>query len=133
MILFLLAFATAETPFITGEAPSTSQPRKAKKRATTSENRANLTKHHSPGFETRDHLIAKMTGTNGSSNGGARVGTTTVKQGLAQMLKGGVIVSSDSCYPRLYESWNSSTSNFRLDWRCCCCCCSDVLADIVTL
>lgn len=39
-----------------------------------------------------------MTGTNGSnggSNGGATVGTTRVKQGLAQMLKGGVIVSSN--------------------------------------
>jgi hypothetical protein len=37
-----------------------------------------------------------MTGTNGNgngSNGNARVGTSTVKQGLAQMLKGGVIVS----------------------------------------
>jgi hypothetical protein len=33
-----------------------------------------------------------MTGTNGS----ARVGTSTVKQGLAQMLKGGVIVSGTS-------------------------------------
>lgn len=33
-----------------------------------------------------------MTGTNGS----ARVGTSTVKQGLAQMLKGGVIVSGIS-------------------------------------
>lgn len=32
-----------------------------------------------------------MTGSNG--NGSARVGTSTVKQGLAQMLKGGVIVS----------------------------------------
>jgi len=38
---------------------------------------------------------ATMTGTNGNgSNGnGARVGTDRVKQGLAQMLKGGVIVS----------------------------------------
>ena len=40
-----------------------------------------------------------MAGTNGSNgngngNGSARVGTSTVKQGLAQMLKGGVIVSS---------------------------------------
>jgi len=44
-----------------------------------------------------------MAGTNGSSNDGgengsssssARIGTTKVKQGLAQMLKGGVIVSS---------------------------------------
>ena len=36
-----------------------------------------------------------MTGpSNGSSNGnGAKVGTDTVKMGLAQMLKGGVIVS----------------------------------------
>lgn len=32
-----------------------------------------------------------MTGSNG--NGSARVGTDRVKQGLAQMLKGGVIVS----------------------------------------
>lgn len=41
-----------------------------------------------------------MAGTNGSNgngngNGSARVGTSTVKQGLAQMLKGGVIVSRD--------------------------------------
>jgi hypothetical protein len=41
-----------------------------------------------------------MAGTNGSSGNGengsssARIGTTKVKQGLAQMLKGGVIVSS---------------------------------------
>ena len=38
-----------------------------------------------------------MTGTNGNGNGNgngsAKVGTSTVKQGLAQMLKGGVIVS----------------------------------------
>ena len=34
-----------------------------------------------------------MTATNGNSNGSAKVGTSTVKQGLAQMLKGGVIVS----------------------------------------
>jgi len=34
-------------------------------------------------------------GSNGNGNGnGARVGTSRVKQGLAQMLKGGVIVSS---------------------------------------
>mmetsp|Transcript_26942 Transcript_26942/g.50454 ORF Transcript_26942/g.50454 Transcript_26942/m.50454 type:complete len:334 (-) Transcript_26942:200-1201(-) len=33
-----------------------------------------------------------MTGTNGNGNGSARVGTSTVKQGLAQMLKGGVIM-----------------------------------------
>lgn len=36
-----------------------------------------------------------MTETNGSngSNGHAQIGTIRVKQGLAQMLKGGVIVS----------------------------------------
>ena len=34
-----------------------------------------------------------MTGTNGNGNG-AKIGTLKVKQGLAQMLKGGVIVSS---------------------------------------
>jgi pyridoxal biosynthesis lyase PdxS len=34
-----------------------------------------------------------MTESNGNGNGSARVGTTIVKQGLAQMLKGGVIVS----------------------------------------
>ena len=34
-----------------------------------------------------------MTGTNGNGNG-AKIGTDKVKQGLAQMLKGGVIVSS---------------------------------------
>lgn len=34
-----------------------------------------------------------MTGTNGNGNGSAKVGTDRVKQGLAQMLKGGVIVS----------------------------------------
>ncbi len=34
-----------------------------------------------------------MAGTNGNGNG-AKIGTDKVKQGLAQMLKGGVIVSS---------------------------------------
>ena len=34
-----------------------------------------------------------MTGTNGSNGNGATIGTAKVKQGLAQMLKGGVIVS----------------------------------------
>ena len=35
-----------------------------------------------------------MTGTNGANgSNGATIGTTKVKQGLAQMLKGGVIVS----------------------------------------
>ena len=33
------------------------------------------------------------TGENGTNGNGARVGTSRVKQGLAQMLKGGVIVS----------------------------------------
>ena len=34
---------------------------------------------------------------NGSNGNGAKVGTDKVKQGLAQMLKGGVIVSCDRC------------------------------------
>ena len=36
-----------------------------------------------------------MAGTNGNGNGNGapKIGTDTVKQGLAQMLKGGVIVS----------------------------------------
>ena len=38
-----------------------------------------------------------MTGTNGSNGNGAKVGTDKVKQGLAQMLKGGVIVSFFYC------------------------------------
>ena len=37
-----------------------------------------------------------MTGTNGNGNG-AKIGTDKVKQGLAQMLKGGVIVSFHAC------------------------------------
>lgn len=43
-----------------------------------------------------------MTGTNGNGNGNgsAKVGTSTVKQGLAQMLKGGVIVSAFGRSPR---------------------------------
>ena len=40
-----------------------------------------------------------MAGTNGNGNGNGapKVGTDTVKQGLAQMLKGGVIVSWPGC------------------------------------
>lgn len=41
-------------------------------------------------YYTNLHLT--MTGTNGNGNG-ATIGTSRVKQGLAQMLKGGVIVS----------------------------------------
>jgi hypothetical protein len=41
---------------------------------------------------------------NGNGNGSARVGTSTVKQGLAQMLKGGVIVSF------FFALWRSSTN-----------------------
>jgi hypothetical protein len=37
-----------------------------------------------------------MSATNGSGNGTATVGTDRVKQGLAQMLKGGVIVSEEN-------------------------------------
>lgn len=39
-----------------------------------------------------------MTGTNGTNGNGAKIGTEKVKQGLAQMLKGGVIVSSFMSY-----------------------------------
>ena len=42
-----------------------------------------------------------MAGTNGSNGNGAKIGTEKVKQGLAQMLKGGVIVS-DFLYTRLH-------------------------------
>jgi hypothetical protein len=54
-----------------------------------------------------------MTGKNGNDNysASARVGTSTVKQGLAQMLKGGVIVSfsskGDSCESK--DCWESNT------------------------
>jgi len=47
-----------------------------------------------------------MAGSNGSNGNGAKVGTDKVKQGLAQMLKGGVIVSFNSlmcrCIIRLW-------------------------------
>ena len=41
-----------------------------------------------------------MTGANGSngSNGETKIGTTVVKKGLAQMLKGGVIVSGSHAF-----------------------------------
>lgn len=43
-------------------------------------------------------------GSNGNGNGSARVGTSTVKQGLAQMLKGGVIVSIvNTIAPRIFS------------------------------
>jgi hypothetical protein len=45
-----------------------------------------------------------MTGTNGNGNGvHATIGTDRVKMGLAQMLKGGVIVSTLYSIP---SSWN---------------------------
>jgi hypothetical protein len=50
--------------------------------------------HHSRHIYFYKHFENKMSGTNGNGNGSARVGTSTVKQGLAQMLKGGVIVSA---------------------------------------
>jgi len=37
-------------------------------------------------------------GSNGNGNGSAQVGTSRVKMGLAQMLKGGVIVSSGGVF-----------------------------------
>jgi hypothetical protein len=54
-------------------------------------------------FSLRKNLCQKMAGTNGNGNGNARVGTSTVKQGLAQMLKGGVIVSCTTA-TKLLES-----------------------------
>ena len=62
-----------------------------------------------------------MTGTNGNGNGnGATIGTSRVKQGLAQMLKGGVIVSA------ALVDVNQDDSCFACAWseRCflhCCC------------
>ena len=47
-----------------------------------------------------------MAGSNGSNGNGAKVGTDKVKQGLAQMLKGGVIVSYDWCVDvLLFVGW----------------------------
>eukprot|EP00984_Skeletonema_dohrnii_P010029 scaffold3877_cov94-Skeletonema_dohrnii-CCMP3373.AAC.4 len=53
-----------------------------------------------------------MTGTNGNGNG-AKIGTDKVKQGLAQMLKGGVISvfkKSDAmnCFSALHDSMNGT-------------------------
>jgi hypothetical protein len=56
-----------------------------------------------------------MTGTNGggtNGNGSApRVGTDTVKMGLAQMLKGGVIVSVDTFQKRTRSSSRVGRTN----------------------
>ena len=68
-----------------------------------------------------------MTGTNGNGNGngnGAQVGTARVKQGLAQMLKGGVIVSDVCvelfCVESRSEVWAfipwNSVRNSRTQW-----------------
>ena len=57
-----------------------------------------------------------MAGTNGNGNG-AKIGTDKVKQGLAQMLKGGVIVSflhSYVCFDLILKMYRS----------CCCILCS---------
>jgi hypothetical protein len=56
-----------------------------------------------------------MTGTNGNGNGSARVGTDKVKQGLAQMLKGGVIVSFFVFRPCFHRP--SPTSEIRMHWK----------------
>jgi hypothetical protein len=55
--------------------------------------------------------------TNGNGNGSALVGTSTVKQGLAQMLKGGVIVSLKCCRESVenLESRTTIVSSFRPD------------------
>lgn len=51
-----------------------------------------LPQHFQSNQEAHSKIIVNMTGSNGNGNG-AQVGTLRVKQGLAQMLKGGVIVS----------------------------------------
>jgi hypothetical protein len=65
-----------------------------------------------------------MTGTNGNGNGNgsARVGTDKVKQGLAQMLKGGVIVSLSHVlfwFPSVFtHEWNSNARGFLRQTGC---------------
>ena len=51
---------------------------------------------HNRSFSLIYFEIVNMTGANGSngSSGETKIGTTVVKKGLAQMLKGGVIVSA---------------------------------------
>ena len=44
-----------------------------------------------------------MTGT--ANGNGAKIGTVTVKQGLAQMLKGGVIVSVKRDIENMLKQW----------------------------
>jgi len=44
------------------------------------------------GKRQQEKMTGANNGSNGNGNGAARVGTSTVKQGLAQMLKGGVIM-----------------------------------------
>ena len=69
-----------------------------------------------------------MTGTNGNGNGnGATIGTSRVKQGLAQMLKGGVIVSAalvdvnqdDSCFACAWSEWVLPSLLLSLGHLCC--------------
>lgn len=66
-------------------------------------------------------FINKMAGTNGNgSNGnGAKVGTSRVKMGLAQMLKGGVIVSNDA-YSQVPSIFMSRETDLRGSgkWLC---------------
>jgi pyridoxal biosynthesis lyase PdxS len=54
-------------------------------------------------------------GSNGNGNGSARVGTSTVKQGLAQMLKGGVIVSIFVAKTKDYRSMFEETFTVCVD------------------
>lgn len=71
-----------------------------------------------------------MTGTNGNGNGnGARVGTDRVKQGLAQMLKGGVIVSLSNSF--LPHDGTALTSVRRGEFGTSCfCSCAQGLIDV---
>ena len=55
-----------------------------------------------------------MVGTNGSNGSSLKIGTDTVKTGLAQMLKGGVIVSksvTNRFFMRLQGCMNEKLKN----------------------
>lgn len=61
--------------------------------------------NHKIHYKYQSNNKAKMTGTNGTNGNGAKIGTEKVKQGLAQMLKGGVIVSSFMSYMLCRFKW----------------------------
>jgi len=72
-------------------------------------------------YEQTHHINNNMSGENEGTNGnGAQVGTARVKQGLAQMLKGGVIVSCRSFFflpcNRIMSFRNGSNLRIRIDF-----------------